>query len=127
MCEKYGGPRQFLAARFPTTEAMVEFHSVLAKPLPLDETMNYWGYQDMPAVKETELAAHPALALHPSLFSWHVKSSIKPDPEAAVCLRLVEWFEVEGFTSSEEPFWLAPLSGVDVSEGAEGNQSGDTF
>ena len=113
LTKEYGGPRQFLQQRCNTEESLCAFHDALLLQLPPAEDIAYHCTQALCEVaSEADLASTSPMAFHPTLFSFVRQSSLKGDPESAVCEKLCEQIMADGFITSGDEFLVAPLQGV---------------
>lgn len=105
----HGGPRQYLQKTYGSAGSQVRFAAGLLQMLPLDSTVAYHAAQQLPAVMEADMAAGRPLVLHPAMFSFHSKSTLKGHPQLNTCCRLAEEIMQDGFVTGSEPLLVKAL------------------
>ena len=74
----------------------------------------YHAAQELEEVRsEAELSMHRPMKMHPTMFAWSTRSSVKGDPESATCVKLCEHIVQDGFLTSGEELWVAPMQGLE--------------
>ena len=98
LVKTFGGPRQYLGQRYSSPEAIKAFHDKLLATFPLDPTVAYHQSQCLTEIPSEAHAAYgKPMVLHPTMFSWDTKSSVKGHwvmiclPSPTVSARLISW------------------------------------
>ena len=113
MDKEYGGPRQYLLMRYPSPELLRGFHDTIMQQLPPKDDIAYHNDKNLTEVEsEHDIAGHRPMCLHPAMFSFHEKSSLKGHPEGATCEKLCDQILIDGFVSSGDDLLVAPLQQV---------------
>ena len=113
MDKEYGGPRQYLLMRYNSQELLRGFHDTIMQQLPPRADIAYHNDKNLTeVVSEHDIAGHRPMCLHPAMFSFHEKSSLKGHPEGATCEKLCDQILIDGFVSSGDDLLVAPLQQV---------------
>ena len=95
VCDRFGGPSQFLLDRFPSEKSQGKFRQQLLQAFPLQSCVNY--------VVPSLLGKKESTMLHVSMLGFTPETSTKPFPYSSVCKQLFEEYLAHGFLTDVEP------------------------
>ena len=95
VCDRFGGPSQFLLDKFPSEKSQGKFRQQLLQAFPLQSWVNY--------VVPSLLGKKESTMLHASMLGFTPETSTKPFPYSSVCKQLFEEYLAHGFLTDVEP------------------------
>lgn len=102
ICDKWGGPRQYLLQQYPTASARKMFAAELLALLPLDSTQTYVE-EPVPTIVEAQIKDNTALCFHPAMFTFQKLGSTKVPPGKSLASSLTQEYLNDGFVTEGEP------------------------
>ena len=95
VCDRYGGPSQYLLDKFPSETSRGKFREELLQAFPLQSSVHY--------VVPSLLGKKENTMLHVSMLGFTPETSTKPFPYSSVCKQLFEEYLTHGFLTDVEP------------------------
>ena len=110
--EEYGGPQNYLANRFAERHECVSWLEYLLHVVP-KSCNNFCFKQDGGGVLPQELGNAMPLMMHPAVFSYDMRSSVKGPSENDTVTALADEILKDGFVTAGDPI-LVTLSDLRV-------------
>ena len=103
MCQKYGGPVQYLSHMLPDIASHDAFLKYLVDKFPEVESQYYTSCAHLPPITNDDLATTTPVCVHVSVLGFDMSCSMKPPPGQSRTMGVMEQIVVDGFRTSEEP------------------------
>ena len=107
MCDKYGGPRQYLCSTYDTPEKRRAFAVTLLVEFPMCEAVTYHTDEIIPGIPEEQRGQAKHSVIHLPCFNFTHKASGKPPPGKDLCLKLTDEILTDGVLTHSEPILVS--------------------
>ena len=103
ICERYGGPQQYLIANVSSADEMSRFAAWLYDTFPERGDVLYSTEMPLPTITEIEMAQSLPLVVHVGALGFLMCASTKPGPGREVFGDILEQYMIDGVVTASEP------------------------
>jgi hypothetical protein len=103
ICERYGGPQQYLIANINGADDMSRFSGWLYEKFPEKGDVLYSTEIPLTVINESEMAQSLPLVVHVGALGFQKCASTKPGPGREVFGELLEQYMTDGVVTASEP------------------------